>query len=98
MLYTLPIVCITNAFCVYFSFLITHMGLFRPNSKTGRAIKQANANRALVEAVIKERHKELGPMNCHEIQVALMFALMIALLVTRRPGFFDGWDTIVNAK
>ncbi|XP_017020528.1 protein I'm not dead yet 2-like [Drosophila kikkawai] len=98
MMYCLPIVCILNAVCVYFSFLITHMGLFRPNSKTGQAVKKANENKKLVEEVMRQRYKELGPMSCHEIQVALIFILMIILLFTRRPGFFDGWDTLVNAK
>ncbi|KAH8243651.1 hypothetical protein KR032_009121, partial [Drosophila birchii] len=98
MMYTLPIVCILNGILVYFSFLITHMGLFRPNSKTGQAVKKANKNRKLVESVMRERHLALGPMSCHEIQVAVIFLLMIILLITRRPGFFDGWDTIVNAK
>ncbi|KAH8248122.1 hypothetical protein KR038_001921, partial [Drosophila bunnanda] len=98
MLYTLPFVCIANAVLVYFSFLITHMGLFRPNSKIGQAVKKANENRKLVEQVMKERHKALGPMSCHEIQVAVIFFMMVVLLITRRPGFFPGWDTLVNAK
>ncbi|KAH8292099.1 hypothetical protein KR054_004693, partial [Drosophila jambulina] len=98
MLYTLPFVCVLNAVCVYFSFLITHMGLFRPNSKTGQAVKKANENRKLVEEVMRQRHHDLGPMTCHEIQVTIIFLLMIILLFTRRPGFVPGWDTLVNAK
>ncbi|KAH8374925.1 hypothetical protein KR200_008697, partial [Drosophila serrata] len=98
MLYSLPLVCIVNAVLVYFSFLITHMGLFRPNSKTGQAVKKANENRKLVEEVMRQRHVALGPMSCHEIQVAIIFVVMIVLLITRRPGFFQGWDTLVNAK
>jgi len=74
------------------------MGLFRPKSKIGQEVKKGAEGKDIVKAVIKERKKELGSMSCHEIQVGLLFILMIFLLFTRRPGFFPGWADFLNAK
>ncbi|XP_020813033.1 protein I'm not dead yet 2 [Drosophila serrata] len=82
----------------YISLQITHMGLFRPKSQVGMEIKRGAENKDVVKAVIKERKAELGPMTCHEIQVTLVFILMIILLFTRNPGFIKGWGDFLNAK
>ncbi|XP_037730220.1 protein I'm not dead yet 2 isoform X2 [Drosophila subpulchrella] len=98
MFYTIPLLVICNITLVIIALMITHMGLFRPNSKTGQRIKEANLNRKLLEEVLRQRHIDLGPMSCHEIQVAILFCVMILLLITHRPGFFPGWSDLLNAQ
>jgi len=98
MFYSIPLMVIVNITLVIIAFLITHMGLFRPNSKTGKIIAEANTNRKLMEDVLRQRHIDLGPMSCHEIQMAIAFAFMIVLLITRKPGFVPGWSDLINRK
>ncbi|EDW83334.2 uncharacterized protein Dwil_GK22372 [Drosophila willistoni] len=98
MAYSFPIVVLVNILLVYLSLQVTHMGLFRPNSKVGQEVKRGAQGQNVVKDMIKERHKELGPMTCHEIQVAIMFFLMVVLLFTRQPGFVSGWGDLLNAK
>ncbi|XP_034114549.1 protein I'm not dead yet 2-like [Drosophila albomicans] len=98
MAYSIPIVVIVNIFLLYFSLQLTHMGFLRPNSKIGAEVKSGTANKDLVKAVVIQRYKELGAWTCHEIQVAVMFVLMVLLLFTRSPGFTQGWGDFLNAK
>ncbi|EDW96103.2 uncharacterized protein Dyak_GE25646 [Drosophila yakuba] len=98
MAYSIPFVVIVLIFLTYFSLQVTHMGLFRPNSKIGQEVKKGTESQDVVKDVIKQRKVELGPMSCHEIQVGLLFVLMIILLFTRKPGFFPGWADFLNAK
>nr|XP_036672795.1 protein I'm not dead yet 2 isoform X1 [Drosophila suzukii] len=98
MFYSIPLLVICNITLVIIALMITHMGLFRPNSKTGQRIKEANLNKKLLEEVLRQRHIALGPMSCHEIQIATLFCLMIVLLITHRPGFFPGWSDLLSAQ
>lgn len=98
MAYAIPLVVIVNVLLVYLSLQITHMGLFRKNSKIGQEVAKATANKDVVKTVVQQRYKELGPWTCHEIQVAIMFVLMVVLLFTRQPGFMSGWGDFLNAK
>ncbi|EDW96102.2 uncharacterized protein Dyak_GE25645, isoform A [Drosophila yakuba] len=98
MFYSIPVMVILNITLVIICFLITHMGLFRPKSRTGLIISEANKNRKLMEDVLRQRHIDLGPMNCHEIQMAIAFGSMIVLLITRKPGFFPGWSDLIDRK
>ncbi|ALC46330.1 CG33934 [Drosophila busckii] len=96
--YAIPIVVIVNVALVWFFMQITHMGLFRPKSKIGQEVKAGSENKDVVKAVVQERYKNLGRMTCHEIQVTILFILMIVLLFTRKPGFVKGWGDFLNAK
>ncbi|KAH8330862.1 hypothetical protein KR067_008358, partial [Drosophila pandora] len=98
MMYSLPFVVVVLVVLCWISLQITHMGLFRPNSKVGQEVKKGGEAQDVVKAVIKERKNDLGKMSCHEIQVALLFILMVILLFTRSPGFFPGWADFLNAK
>jgi len=98
MAYSIPIVVIVNVLLLYLSLQITHMGLFRKNSKIGQEVKKGTENQNVVKTVVVQRYKELGPWTCHEIQVAIMFTLMVVLLFTRKPGFMTGWGDFLNAK
>ncbi|KAH8243652.1 hypothetical protein KR032_009123, partial [Drosophila birchii] len=97
MAYGTPLV-ILLIILTYISLQFTHMGLFRPKSKVGAEIKKAAEGKDVVRAVIKERKNELGPMTCHEIQVAVVFIIMVILLFTRKPGFIKGWGDFLNAQ
>ncbi|KAH8312048.1 hypothetical protein KR044_009115, partial [Drosophila immigrans] len=98
MAYSVPIVLVLNIVMLFVSLQVTHMALFRPNSKTGQEVKIATANKSVLKAVIKENYKALGKMTCHEIQVASVFTLMILLLFTGNPGFMMGWSEALNLE
>ena len=42
--------------------------------------------------VIRERHRELGRMTVHEIQVLLLFILLILLWFFKSPHFMPGME------
>nr|XP_061786727.1 Na(+)/citrate cotransporter-like isoform X1 [Nerophis lumbriciformis] len=49
--------------------------------------------------VIKDEHRRLGRMSYGEVNVLLLFVLMVALWFTRDPRFVDGWATrLFNAN
>lgn len=98
MAYTVPIVMLVNVLLLYVSLQVTHMGLFRPNSTTGMQVSSGLAQKDLIRKLIQDSYNELGPMTCHEIQVTLVFVVMITLLFTRNPGFVPGWRDLLNAK
>uniref|UniRef100_A0A4W4GQX8 Solute carrier family 13 member 5b n=1 Tax=Electrophorus electricus TaxID=8005 RepID=A0A4W4GQX8_ELEEL len=43
--------------------------------------------------VIREEHRRLGPMSYGEMNVLMLFILLVVLWFTRDPGFVDGWAT-----
>ncbi|XP_063061120.1 Na(+)/citrate cotransporter [Engraulis encrasicolus] len=48
--------------------------------------------------VIREEHRQLGPMSFGELSVLGLFTLLVVLWFTRDPGFVAGWAThIFNA-
>lgn len=49
--------------------------------------------------VIREQHRQLGPMSFGELSVLGLFTLLIVLWFSRDPGFVTGWATdIFNSK
>uniref|UniRef100_A0A667Y5M2 Solute carrier family 13 member 5 n=1 Tax=Myripristis murdjan TaxID=586833 RepID=A0A667Y5M2_9TELE len=49
--------------------------------------------------VIREQHRQLGPMSFGEMSVLGLFILLVVLWFTRDPGFVAGWATdIFNSK
>ncbi|NWY44212.1 S13A2 protein, partial [Sylvia atricapilla] len=48
--------------------------------------------------IIKEESKKLGKMSFAEIQVLIIFILLVVLWFTREPGFFPGWATVLFNK
>ncbi|NXY57859.1 S13A2 protein, partial [Callaeas wilsoni] len=45
--------------------------------------------------IIKEENKKLGKMKFAEIEVLVLFVLLVVLWFTREPGFFPGWATVL---
>ncbi|NXO79772.1 S13A2 protein, partial [Sitta europaea] len=48
--------------------------------------------------IIKEESKKLGKMTFAEIEVLIIFVLLVVLWFTREPGFFPGWATVLFNK
>ncbi|NXT97563.1 S13A2 protein, partial [Buphagus erythrorhynchus] len=48
--------------------------------------------------IIKEESKKLGKMTFAEIEVLVLFILLVVLWFTREPGFFPGWATVLFNK
>ncbi|XP_062407752.1 Na(+)/citrate cotransporter isoform X2 [Sardina pilchardus] len=49
--------------------------------------------------VIREEHRQLGPMSFGELSVLGLFTLLVVLWFTRDPGFVAGWAThIFNSE
>lgn len=48
---------------------------------------------------ISKKYEKLGPMTFHELAVLGVFVVMIALYISYKPQFFDGWLTLfTNTK
>lgn len=75
-----------------------YMGLFRPKSKEAEEVRLGNQGADVARKVIDQRYKDLGPMTAHEIQVMILFIIMIAMYFTRKPGIFPGWADWLDAK
>lgn len=74
------------------------MGLWRPKSKEAQEVQVGKDNAHVAKKVIDQRYKELGPMNMHEIQVMILFIIMVLMYFTRKPGIFTGWADLLPAK
>ncbi|NWI76775.1 S13A2 protein, partial [Dryoscopus gambensis] len=58
----------------------------------------AKAKEEQAYGIIKEESKKLGKMKFAEIEVSVLFALLVVLWFTREPGFFPGWATVLFNK
>lgn len=74
------------------------MGLWRPKSKEAQEVQVGKDNAHVAKKVIDQRYKELGPMSIHEIQVMILFIVMVFMYFTRKPGIFTGWADLLPDK
>ncbi|NXB21021.1 S13A2 protein, partial [Rhagologus leucostigma] len=58
----------------------------------------AKAKEKQAYEIIKEESKKLGKMKFAEIEVLILFILLVLLWFTREPGFFPGWATVLFNK
>ncbi|NXI84522.1 S13A2 protein, partial [Rhipidura dahli] len=58
----------------------------------------AKAKEEQAYEIIKEESKKLGKMRFAEIEVLILFILLVVLWFTREPGFFPGWATVLFNK
>lgn len=45
---------------------------------------------------LRARYEELGPISWREIQVAVIFVLLILAWISRSPRFVPGWASLLN--
>ncbi|NWU42243.1 S13A2 protein, partial [Hylia prasina] len=70
---------------------------FKKNFGCG-ASAAAKAKEQLAYEIIKEENKKLGKMKFAEIEVLILFILLVVLWFTREPGFIPGWATVLFNK
>ncbi|NXQ24226.1 S13A2 protein, partial [Alaudala cheleensis] len=58
----------------------------------------AKAKEQQAYETIKEESKKLGKMKFAEIEVSVLFILLVVLWFTREPGFIPGWATVLFNK
>ncbi|NWV81063.1 S13A2 protein, partial [Dasyornis broadbenti] len=58
----------------------------------------AKAKEKQAYSIIKEETKKLGKMKFAEIEVLILFILLVLLWFTREPGFIPGWATVLFNK
>ncbi|KAM7033204.1 solute carrier family 13 member 2 isoform 2-T2 [Acridotheres tristis] len=77
---------------------ILYLGFnFKKNFGCG-ASSAAKAKEKQAYEIIKEESKKLGKMTFAEIEVLIIFILLVVLWFTREPGFFPGWATVLFNK
>ncbi|NXV00570.1 S13A2 protein, partial [Cettia cetti] len=77
---------------------ILYLGFnFKKNFGCG-ASPAAKAKEQLAYETIKEESKKLGKMKFAEIEVLILFILLVLLWFTREPGFIPGWATVLFNK
>ncbi|NXD41476.1 S13A2 protein, partial [Copsychus sechellarum] len=77
---------------------ILYLGFnFKKNFGCG-ASPAAKAKEKQAYEIIKEESKKLGKMSFAEIEVLIIFILLVVLWFTREPGFFPGWATVLFNK
>ncbi|NXJ21678.1 S13A2 protein, partial [Dicrurus megarhynchus] len=77
---------------------ILYLGFnFKKNFGCGIS-RAAKAKEEQAYEIIKEESKKLGKMKFAEIELLILFILLVVLWFTREPGFFPGWATVLFNK
>ncbi|NXM16627.1 S13A2 protein, partial [Ploceus nigricollis] len=77
---------------------ILYLGFnFKKNFGCG-ASPAAKAKEKQAYEIIKEESKKLGKMSFAEIEISILFVLLVVLWFTREPGFIPGWATVLFNK
>ncbi|XP_001654054.2 protein I'm not dead yet [Aedes aegypti] len=87
-----------GTFLVWVYLQVVYMGMFRPKSKAAQESTISKEGETIAHGVITNRYGELGPIRSHEISVAILFVISIALFFTRKPGFTTGWADLLPEK
>ncbi|NWX67052.1 S13A2 protein, partial [Promerops cafer] len=77
---------------------ILYLGFnFKKNFGCGTS-PAAKAKEQQAYEIIKKESKKLGKMTFAEIEVLILFVLLVVLWFTREPGFIPGWATVLFNK
>ena len=68
----------------------------KKQKRTSKDDHSGNSNG--VRDVIRQQYKELGPMDCHQIGVLVLFITLIFLWFFRKPQFMMGWSDFFKTK
>ncbi|NWT67854.1 S13A2 protein, partial [Prunella himalayana] len=77
---------------------ILYLGFNFKNNFGCGASPAAKAKEKQAYEIIKEESKKLGKMSFAEIEVLILFILLVVLWFTREPGFIPGWATVLFNK
>ncbi|XP_035233980.1 solute carrier family 13 member 2-like, partial [Stegodyphus dumicola] len=50
-----------------------------------------------IKTIISKRYAKLGPMTYHEMEVLILFFILISLWVLRDPNFITGWSEAIGS-
>ncbi|CAL8118537.1 unnamed protein product [Orchesella dallaii] len=103
MVYNIPPMAINVALCwlylvIYYIGVPDWMCFWRKyNEKKRLEQDEETQKQKVVEKVLAEKYKALGPMTFHEIAVFTLFILIVLLWLFREPRFMTGWSDYVAA-
>lgn len=75
-----------------------YMGMFRPNSKEAQENQKVIEIEHIAKDVIQKKLGEMGPINTHQLSVAILFCFAISAYLSRAPGFVKGWGSLFPEK
>jgi len=61
------------------------------NYRTRNSSRQTQEDQIKVERILDKKRRELGPMTLHEIQVLILFIVLVLLWFFQKPFFITGW-------
>ncbi|XP_036327604.1 protein I'm not dead yet-like [Rhagoletis pomonella] len=97
MVYNLPWVLVA-LILLYPILLITNLGLFSPKGETGVALFNFGINSKDVAASVRQKFENIGTINLQEIQILILYLLMIFLLIFQSPDIMPGWADLIQEK
>lgn len=97
MLFSVPLMLLMN-YLTYLSLQVLYLGYLRPKSEASKKYTLPKESQQIVQRVVGQKLKELGPLTSHEISIFVFFIAAIALFCTRSPGIFVGWADLMPEK
>ncbi|KAL0277894.1 UNVERIFIED_CONTAM: hypothetical protein PYX00_005013 [Menopon gallinae] len=92
MAFTVPVMLI-NCFIAWIWLQILYMGLLRYRKGKMRSTPE---QQKAVRELIKKKYKDLGQMTYHEVNVLILFLILVGLWFFRKPEFIPGWGQIYD--
>ncbi|KAL0127213.1 hypothetical protein PUN28_005485 [Cardiocondyla obscurior] len=87
---------VINSFFTWLYLRVTYMGYLRPHSKDTQTAAIGREGEAVINYIMRQKYKNLGPLTFHEIGVATLFLLCAFLRIFRKSSFFYGWSRVIT--